>query len=51
MIDRKTVNYKILYAILAVIGIVIIIASAMNPDEDDVRLIEDGAQNYNVRWE
>ena len=51
MIERRTVNYKILYAILAVIGIIIIIASAMNPDEDNARLIENEAQNYNVQWE
>ncbi len=51
MIEERTINYKILYAILAVIGIIIIIASAMNPDEDDAKLIENGAQNYNFRWE
>jgi diguanylate cyclase (GGDEF)-like protein len=51
MKDRNGANYNIIYAALVLIGILIIIASAMNPNEDDARIIQDGALSYNKGWE
>ncbi|MBQ4243093.1 MAG: GGDEF domain-containing protein [Lachnospiraceae bacterium] len=51
MRDRSTANFNIIYAALVLIGILIIIASAMNPDESDARIIQNGALSYNKGWE
>ena len=51
MRDRSTANFNIIYAALVLIGILIIIASAMNPDENDARIIQNGALSYNKGWE
>lgn len=51
MKNRITINYKIIYVILVITGIIIIAASGLNPGEKNVKLIEDKAKDYNYGWE
>ncbi|MBO5551214.1 MAG: hypothetical protein J5966_04575, partial [Lachnospiraceae bacterium] len=47
----KGINYNIIYAFLAVAGVIITIIASMNPYERNVHLIQNGAVSYNTGWE
>lgn len=51
MIKGRSLNYNIIYALLAFIGVIITIMAATNPDEKDIHLIENKAASYNSGWQ
>ena len=44
-------NFNIIYFVLAVVAVVVTIASALNPYERDVHLVRDGSVSYDTGWE
>ncbi len=47
----KSLNYNIIYALVAIVAIVVTIAASLNPYEKDVTMIRNGSEPYNSRWE
>lgn len=47
----KLLNYNIIYALLAIVGIVVTIAASLNPFEKNVTIIRNGAVAYDTGWE
>ncbi len=51
MRKKRVLNYNIIYALLAVVGIVVTIIASLNPYERDVHMVRNGAQSYDTDWE
>ncbi|MBR1523499.1 MAG: GGDEF domain-containing protein [Lachnospiraceae bacterium] len=48
---KKGINYNLIYAVLAVVGIIVTVMASLNPYERNVHLIQNGAVDYNSGWE
>ena len=51
MRKKRVLNYNIIYALLAVVGIVVTIIASLNPYERDVHMVRNGARSYDTDWE
>ncbi|MCR5747160.1 MAG: GGDEF domain-containing protein [Lachnospiraceae bacterium] len=51
MKERRNAHYNLIYAVLGIAAVLIVIITAMGSIEDDVTLIKNAAQTYNVKWE
>lgn len=47
----ENINYNIIYAIVAIVAIIVTIAASLNPYEKDVTMIRNGSAAYNTGWE
>ena len=45
------INFTIVFALVAVVGIIVTIAASLNPYEKDISMIRNGAVEYNTGWE
>ena len=51
MNKTRALNYNIIFALVAIVGIIVTIASSLNPYEKDVTMIRNGAVAYDTGWE